>query len=230
MFLCTTIVIALRVDKLDVFAIDEYTNGHDLFVTAYTLMVKYDFVNKFNIPEQVLINFLKEVESGYHPNPYHNSMHAADVLQVVHYTIAKGGASEFLKDEEIFSVLLSAIIHDYDHPGLNNAFLVNAKSYLATLYNDRSFLENHHSAQSFELMKSPQFNIFSGLSGEKRKEIRDTIIDVVLATDMGRHAKLVAKFKGKLENGINYKKKEDIRLILQIIIKVADVNQGLNSS
>lgn len=215
-----------RVDDwdFDVFAIEEYTHGHSLFVVSYTLMVKYDFLNKFNISEQILINFLKEVESGYHPNPYHNSLHAADVLQVVHYSIAKGGASEFLRDEETFSVLLSAIIHDYDHPGLNNAFLVNAKSYLATLYNDRSILENHHSAQSFELMKSPQFDIFSGMTVEKRKEIRDIVIDVVLATDMGRHAKLVAKFKAKLENGIDLKKKEDIRLILQIIIKVADVN------
>jgi hypothetical protein len=215
-----------RVDdwNFDVFTLEKLTGGHVLFITAYTLMVKYDFLNKFHIPEQILINFLKEIEAGYHPNPYHNAMHASDVLQVVHYTIVKGGLAEILSDEETMSVLFSAIIHDYDHPGYNNAFLANTKSYLATLYNDRSILENHHAAQTFALMKSPQFNIFCGMTTEQRKEVRETVIDIVLATDMGRHAKILSKFKGKVENGIDLKKKEDIRLILQIVIKVADIN------
>jgi hypothetical protein len=217
-------------DKLDnwhfdVFAIDEWTNGHALFVTAYTLMVKYDFIRTLNIPEQKLINFLREVESGYHPNPYHNAMHAADVLQVVHHCVAKSDMMQHLSHEEIFSVLFSAIIHDYDHPGLNNAFLVNTRSYLATLYNDRSVLENHHSAQSFALMNSsPKFNVLSEMKAETRKAIRDNIVAIVLATDMGRHAKIVNKFKNKVEQGLDWKKKEDIRLVLQITIKVADVN------
>lgn len=129
-----------KVDQwnFDVFSIEKNTGGHSLFVTGYTLFVKYDLLNKFNIPEKVLINFLKEVEANYHPNPYHNSMHAADVLQVLHYIIYKGGLSSYLSDEDIMGALISAIIHDFDHPGLNNTFQINAQSYLATLYNDRA--------------------------------------------------------------------------------------------
>lgn len=131
-----------KVDEwnFDVFGLDKLTGGHTLFITAYTLFVKYDFLNKFNIPEDVLINFLKEIEQGYHPNPYHNSMHAADVLQVLHYIIAKGGLATMLSDEDIFAAMIAAMIHDLDHPGLNNAFQVSSQSYLATLYNDKSVI------------------------------------------------------------------------------------------
>jgi high affinity cGMP-specific 3',5'-cyclic phosphodiesterase 9 len=34
--------------------------------------------------------------------------------------------------------------HDLDHPGVNNAFQMNALTNLALAYNDMSPLENHH--------------------------------------------------------------------------------------
>ena len=51
---------------------------------------QYGFMRKFNIDEKKMINWLSMIEAGYHPNPYHNSMHAADVLQVSHYILLKG--------------------------------------------------------------------------------------------------------------------------------------------
>nr|CAG4710030.1 unnamed protein product [Naegleria fowleri] len=216
-------------DKLDSWSFDAVelfnaTGGNPLFATCFTLFLKYDFMRKFNIQEELLINFLRELEAGYHPNPYHNNAHAADVLQATHFIIKEGGLSERLTDEDCFAALLSATIHDYDHPGLNNAFQVNTRSYLATLYNDRAVLENHHCAQSFELMRQEKFNILSGLSTEQRKDIRETVVEMLLATDMGQHAKIVGKFKGRLEAKADFKAKDDIRLALQIAIKMADVS------
>lgn len=210
--------------NFDVFSLDELTGGRTLFITSYTLFVKYDLLNTFNIDEAVLINFLREVESGYHHNAYHNAMHAADVLQVLHFIISKGGLIQYMSKEDIFAALLSAIIHDYDHPGLNNAFQVNAQSYLATLYNDNSVLENHHCAQAFELMRSKQCNIFHGMSKEQKRDIRESVIQMVLATDMSKHAKIVGKFKSRIETDTDFSSKEDVRLAMQIAIKMADVS------
>eukprot|EP01004_Peranema_trichophorum_P006407 NODE_5228_length_1045_cov_63.572668_g4668_i0.p1 GENE.NODE_5228_length_1045_cov_63.572668_g4668_i0~~NODE_5228_length_1045_cov_63.572668_g4668_i0.p1 ORF type:complete len:210 (+),score=43.07 NODE_5228_length_1045_cov_63.572668_g4668_i0:342-971(+) len=117
------------------------------------------------------------------------------------------------------------MIHDYDHPGLNNNFHMRVQSYLATLYNDRSILENHHCAEVFEMMKNPKYDILGGLTDAQRKDIRETIIELVLATDMGLHGKIFANWKRRL--GIDhdlYKKKDDQRLAMSMAIKMADIS------
>ena len=55
---------------------------------------------------------------------------------------------------EVMSILLAAAIHDYDHPGYTNAFLIAKGDPLAILYNDKSVLENHHVAAAWKLMIS----------------------------------------------------------------------------
>ena len=41
----------------------------------------------------------------------------------------------FNEMDEVAS-LLAAIVHDLDHPGKTNSFLVNSESHLSLLYND----------------------------------------------------------------------------------------------
>ena len=60
----------------------------------------------------------------------------------------------------------SAIIHDYEHRGVNNDFLIKTSDPLATLYNDTSPMESHHVAAAFALMKDEQLSFFPG-SGKK---------------------------------------------------------------
>lgn len=47
---------------------------------------------------------------------------------------------------------MAAAIHDFEHPGVNNAFLINSESDLALKYNDTSVLENYHASRAFEVM------------------------------------------------------------------------------
>ena len=81
-------------------------------------------VSHYKIDDTILYNFLRTVEAGYHPNHYHNNTHAADVLQIMHYIVHKGGMKDVLsmQPNEIFASLISAAIHDFDHPGFNNNF------------------------------------------------------------------------------------------------------------
>ena len=53
---------------------------------------------------------------------------------------------------ERLSLMVAAIGHDIDHPGLNNAFLRKTQAPLAIRYNDRSVLENHHASVLFSLL------------------------------------------------------------------------------
>ena len=50
-------------------------------------------------------------------------------------------------------MLVAAAVHDVDHPGRTNGFMVNSGHNLALLYNDISVLENHHLAVAFKLMQ-----------------------------------------------------------------------------
>lgn len=61
-------------------------------------------------------------------------------------------------------------------------FLIATQDSKATLYNDKSVLENHHVASSFLVMNDPENNFLGALSKSDFKVFRDTVIDVVLAT------------------------------------------------
>ncbi|CAD2222310.1 3',5'-cyclic-nucleotide phosphodiesterase [Angomonas deanei] len=200
--------------------------GGSLFVTLYALFFKLDLLRKFKIDEQLALNWISVVEAGYHGNPYHNSMHAADVLHIVSFILTKGGLIEKcqLKDEQVFSAVLAASIHDFEHPGINNNFHMKTSSYLATLYNDRSVLENLHVSSVFELMKNSEYNILSPLSDDQRRDVRELVIEMVLATDMGSHGKYVTMMKSKLQEHSDFLKKEDQFLALAMALKMADIS------
>lgn len=73
--------------------------------------------------------------TGYHDtNPYHNSVHAADVTQAMHCFIQESKISQYLTPLEAMCSLLAAVSHDLDHPGVNQHFLIATRSHLAALY------------------------------------------------------------------------------------------------
>ena len=64
------------------------------------------------------------------------------------------------------------IVHDYGHPGLTNDFLIATSDPLAVRYNDRSPLENHHSAASFSALRRPGLDVLAPLSTEQKGAFR----------------------------------------------------------
>ena len=82
---------------------------------------------------------------------------------------------------------ISAAIHDYDHPGLNNSFLINTGDQLALAYNDQSPLENHHVAMAFVAMGDDSCKITKNFQIDDQKKFRKICISTVLATDMAKN-------------------------------------------
>ena len=80
-----------------------------------------------------------------------------------------------------------------------NILLNFAGSDLALMYNDESVLENHHLAVAFKILQIPACDIFSSLSNKQRMSVRKMMIDMVLATDMSKHMKLLADLKTMVE-------------------------------
>ena len=48
-----------------------------------------------------LARFLRRVEEGYNDNPYHNRVHAADVVQSMHMLMTVGGLATLLGTEMV---------------------------------------------------------------------------------------------------------------------------------
>jgi cAMP-specific phosphodiesterase 4 len=161
------------------------------------------------VDEPVLRVFLHEVAKLYRSNPYHNFTHALDVAHTTFRYIKLTKSRTKITKLERFAVMVAAIIHDVDHPGLTNAFLVRTRDPLATTYNDQSVLENHHLSYFFNFIeRKKEANIFDyetitatttgGQSGsyfteESYREVRRIIIACVMHTDMATHFGLVSK-------------------------------------
>ena len=55
--------------------------------------------------------------------PYHNSTHAADVLQALVFLLSEDNIAAHFEPLEIAAALTAAVIHDVCHPGTSNQFL-----------------------------------------------------------------------------------------------------------
>lgn len=183
------------------------------------------------IPTEKFLAWTKRIESGYLPkNPYHNALHAADVVYMMYFFLTRKKFATDLKfdPEEVFAALIAAAIHDYKHPGLNNAFHVNTLDPLAVRYNDSAVLEHFHVASAFEAMDDKSTDFMAGLQQDVKKRIRELVISMVLSTDMAQHFEWIGKFKNRLitDAGFDWTKPADRTLVLNLAMKASDVNNA----
>ncbi|XP_060051800.1 dual specificity calcium/calmodulin-dependent 3',5'-cyclic nucleotide phosphodiesterase 1C isoform X1 [Erinaceus europaeus] len=207
------------VDKwsFDVFSLNEASGDHALKFIFYELLTRYDLISRFKIPISALVSFVEALEVGYskHKNPYHNLMHAADVTQTVHYLLYKTGVANWLTELEIFAIIFSAAIHDYEHTGTTNNFHIQTRSDPAILYNDRSVLENHHLSATYRLLQEDEeMNILINLSKDDWREFRTLVIEMVMATDMSCHFQQIKAMKTALQQPEAIEKPKALSLVL----------------
>lgn len=159
-------------------------------------MARFGVCDFLRVDEMTVMNWLNLIEANYHStNSYHNSTHAADVLHATAFFLTRERNQAVLDQMDQVACLIAAIIHDVDHPGYTNAFLINEKNPLALMYNDQAVLENHHAALGFQLSwKDNSVNIFKNLTRDEYTPLRETIIDMVLATEMKQHFEHLNKF------------------------------------
>jgi hypothetical protein len=210
----------------DVISLEVISGGHSLFYLTLTIFQEQNFQSVLGINEKMFKHWLLKMENGYErKNPYHNSTHAADVVHSLYYFITRDKLKCLLEPEEVFACVVAAIGHDYMHPGFTNAFLVATKNPLALRYNDQCVLENFHAASVKETFLQSEFNLLECLTPPQQETVRGLITSMILATDIGSHFELLGKFKTKLSsNSFNYENINDKRLILNMAIKCADVN------
>ncbi|KAG6587267.1 putative cAMP-specific 3',5'-cyclic phosphodiesterase [Phytophthora cinnamomi] len=235
---------------LDTLQIAEQTANRPLMYVTAAMFELHELHEEFRVDRVVLRNFLYVLDDGYLANPYHNSSHAADVVNSVNFlitTLADGQIRDTLTNLEFYAALVAAAIHDFRHPGKSNNYLIKAKHDLALQYNDRSILESMHLAETFFIMRNPLCDIFGRMKDKPYREIRKAIIEMVLSTDLSMHLQLVGNLKALLlqeataipatgsNNGAGLgaggalpapKPVTDPMMIMKVVIKCADIGHA----
>ncbi|XP_037724529.1 cAMP-specific 3',5'-cyclic phosphodiesterase, isoforms N/G isoform X9 [Drosophila subpulchrella] len=185
---------------IQIFSIGEFSVNRPLTCVAYTIFQSRELLTSLMIPPKTFLNFMTTLEDHYvKDNPFHNSLHAADVTQSTNVLLNTPALEGVFTPLEVGGALFAACIHDVDHPGLTNQFLVNSSSELALMYNDESVLENHHLAVAFKLLQNQGCDIFCNMQKKQRQTLRKMVIDIVLSTDMSKHMSLLADLKTMVE-------------------------------
>ncbi len=140
--------------EFDIFEFTDACNNQELFIVASYLMNKHELFESLKIYPEVFFTFIRTIQAGYKNVSYHNKTHATDVCQNSYYYCID---CEFkdkaqLSDLDMCSIIVATSCHDFEHFGVNNAYLTETKHELTLRYNDISVLENHHVAASQKIM------------------------------------------------------------------------------
>ena len=184
--------------------------------------------------------FLKSVSNSYLKTTlYHNSLHGADVTQSLMVFFLNSNSEEICETTvlDLLGMIISAMGHDLGHPGLNNGFHINASTELGITYNDKSCLENFHSAYLFRILRKEENNILEKFSVQNYKTIRKRMISQILATDMANHGENISLIRSKIKSrqyqekflflsGNDKTKFEEQQILLDYLIHMADLGHN----
>lgn len=113
-----------------------YNGLPTLTVVAANVFMRYTFMQTLQVDIPKLISFFNAVDRQYNSkNPFHNSLHAANVVQAVHrHMIQPQSQKESLTDLQLCALLFSAVVLHVGHLGVHDAFLEATANPLTVIY------------------------------------------------------------------------------------------------
>lgn len=184
-----------------------------------------NFISRWRIRRETLARFVLMVKKGYRNPPYHNWMHAYTVTQFCYQLIKNLKLENSLQDIEMFALFVSCLCHDIDHRGTNNTFQSASKSVLAALYSSEgSVLERHHFAQTMCILNTEGCNVFENLSSKDYQLALDLMRDIILATDLAHHFKILKTLRDIADRGFDKNQVKDRKLLLCLLMTSCDLS------
>ena len=176
------------------------------------------------INSKVLRAFISEVGRRYKNNPYHNFQHAVDttnnMLWLLNLPTFKKNISPFHR----FMLLVSALVHDVEHPGNDNQWELKTNSELARRYKVNSVLEQHSLWVFQEILKKDGMNIFESFEEKELKEAHRLMGELILCTDFSCHSGFIRELsEGVKKKPIKFTDPKTRSLVIRSLIKAADI-------
>ena len=222
----------------DILNLESVTKNRALEIICEAVFKHFSFgtsVGDAGVNSEAWMRLVRRIAVTYEgdearPNAYHNCTHAADVVQTVSALCSQHKFQTTFHTQDVWVLCVSAMMHDYQHMGVTNAFLANTKDPIALMFSDDSILERYHLYTFFTVLESgSDVDIFQGFGSDERAYFRFTIIQLVLSTDLAFSGEIHATYSDALES---YEQTgsvdtSDIRLVLmQMVLKCADVSHA----
>eukprot|EP00921_Rhytidocystis_pertsovi_P010988 GHVQ01017697.1.p1 GENE.GHVQ01017697.1~~GHVQ01017697.1.p1 ORF type:complete len:1046 (-),score=118.02 GHVQ01017697.1:976-4113(-) len=104
-------------------------------------------------------------EKGTKGRWFHGPVHAADMIQCIHFILGNKGArvAQHIGDLEVFTEYLGALVCHFGHTGFTNQFMVKNRHPRAIRYNDMSVMENYACAAVCNLLNDPSYQFLGEL-------------------------------------------------------------------
>ena len=158
-----------------------------LAMMAMHVMEARNLPSRLKLDRLKLARLLLTAERGYTPaNPYHNAVHAANVVRTLYCILNAAQADAFSPAME-FAALLAAVMHDVGHPGRSNGFMVKRRKFSFVI--NEGDVNEQVSAMIMKIMLSmPELDIFqTKVHGEHlRTAILNLCIELILITSFAR--------------------------------------------
>lgn len=125
----------------NIFEVNDLLEKRTLFHMAFEIFSRLNYFDSL-MKEDTFKSFISAITDGYNRKvAYHNDLHGADCFQTMYVMFETGNISKLLqlKEIDVLACLISAICHDFKHPGQNNLFQINSKSDIAIVYNGKIY-------------------------------------------------------------------------------------------
>ena len=169
-----------------------------LATSAVNALKFMGLMSSLGLVESKVWNLFADIEQQYRPHksvPYHNNLHATDVLQSAVFCVHAGNLVEKLPHLAMFALLFGAASHDVGHPGTSNSYQVNTKSHLALTFSNDSVLERYHISLATGSLRKPGCDIGEELGKAQMMQFRSLFSEMILATDLTHHEANLAEFR-----------------------------------
>ncbi|XP_022254452.1 cGMP-dependent 3',5'-cyclic phosphodiesterase-like isoform X2 [Limulus polyphemus] len=183
-------------------------------------------IARWRIRRETLSRFILMVSRGYRNPPYHNWMHAFAVSHFCFLLLNNLRLmGTYLKHIEGFALFVACMCHDLDHRGTNNSFQLASKSVLAALYSSEgSVMERHHFAQAMAIINTDGCNVFESLSKKDYTKCLDYMRDIILATDLAHHLRIMKDIGEMAEVGYSSDDPQHHKLLLSLLVTACDLS------
>lgn len=199
-------------------------NKRELVDYAEALFRQEGSAEQLGVDPRKLREFIRTVSRHYRENPYHNFHHAVDTVNTVGWMISRPVLQDRLPVDYRFVLMVTALIHDLDHPGHNNQWEVQTQSELASRYENAAVLEKHSCDLTLELLADPALDLLHPFGEERRQDCLQLLREIVLATDFAQHRQFLDDFREYLAgHPHDFGDREFLSWLCRALMKAADI-------